>query len=250
MAQVPQVSVVSPVFQSAGNIPVLVSRILYALEPQRITCEIVLVDDGSTDDSWEVIRSLSLVYPQVKGIRLDRNYGQHPAIRVGLSYCCGEQVVIMDCDLQDPPECISALLEKLHDPVEAVFARRIKQYESRSQLFLSRAFYRVLQALTGIPLDGSVANFGAYSRSMIQAVLHAPDDRYFFFPLAIRKCARNCVQVKVPHEPRHSGHSSYTVLSAGKLAFRILSSQTFLHYFYTHRRYAYHIQEITEQTVA
>lgn len=250
MAATPQLSVVSPVYQSAANLPVLVSRILDAVALRRIHCEILLVDDGSTDTGWEVIRSLAQAHPQVKGIRLDRNYGQHSAIRAGLMHATGTLVVVMDCDLQDPPKAIPAFLDALKEDVDAVFARRIKQYDTAWQRTLSHLFYRLLSRLTRIPMDGSVANFGLYRRAVIRAMLDDRSGKYFFFPLNVRRYARRAVQVPVEHARRHAGSSAYDMRRAGALALRILISQSFLYYFYASRSDNFQVSEITEETAA
>lgn len=250
MASTPQLSVVSPVYQSADNLSVLVSRILDALAPTRKTCEILLVDDGSTDSGWEVICALAQTHPQVKGLRLDKNYGQHTAIRAGLMHARGAWIAVMDCDLQDPPEALPVFLDALREDVDAVFTRRIKQYDTAWQRSLSHFFYRLLSRLTQIPMDGSTANFGLYRQSVIRAMLAETSEKYFFFPLSARRHTHHPVQVSVEHARRHAGNSTYDLRRAGALALRILISQSFLHYFYGSRNANFQVIEETEETPA
>lgn len=118
------VSVVSPVFGCQGCLEELVERVLAALRTVRKRGEVLLVDDHSPDGAWERILELAARHPEVRGIRLTRNFGQHYAISAGLENARGAQVVVMDCDLQDAPEEIPRLLAALGGGTEIAFAQR------------------------------------------------------------------------------------------------------------------------------
>ncbi|UOQ76186.1 glycosyltransferase family 2 protein [Hymenobacter sp. 5516J-16] len=105
----PLLSVVSPVYQASAVLDELVRRLEHTLTALPVRYEIILVDDGSADSSWELICRQAARTPCVRGLRLSRNFGQHHAITAGLEQCQGEWVVVMDCDLQDQPEEITRL---------------------------------------------------------------------------------------------------------------------------------------------
>ena len=119
-----KLSVVVPVYGCEESLRDLHARLGKAIEPLTDSYELVLVDDGTTDDSWSVLAELSRVDGRVRAYRLSRNYGQHAAITAGLSMCEGERVVVMDCDLEDPPEEIPRLWSKASEGYDIVFGRR------------------------------------------------------------------------------------------------------------------------------
>src|SRR5262245_56428943 len=108
----PLLSVVTPVYRAEAIVPELVHRICRAVEPMTSDFEVVLVEDGSPDASWNAIAAECRTDPRVKGVRLSRNFGQHAAITAALAHARGDYVVVMDCDLQDDPAFIPALYRK------------------------------------------------------------------------------------------------------------------------------------------
>lgn len=224
MKQKPVISIVSPVFQGADTVSVLAERIIASFSPNGVSIEILLVDDGSSDQSWSIIRTLAQQYPQVRGIKLDKNYGQHTAIFAGLSQCSGEYLVVMDCDLQDPPESIPEMVACCHPDIDAVFARREKSYNTKMRQQFSNIFYLVLSVLTGTKLDASVANFGVYRKSVMDAVITQPP-HFFYLPLIIRKLTKRTVDSAVPHAARFAGTSTYSIRRLLSLAIRVIIAQ-------------------------
>ena len=129
-------SIISPVYNSASTISVLTDEICKSLVAIAGKFEIILVDDGSIDDSWQTIEKSCALNSNIKGIKLDENYGQHEAILAGLEHSTGDWVVVMDCDLQDQPKEIIKLFEKAQQGYDVVLARRTK----RKDHFFSREF--------------------------------------------------------------------------------------------------------------
>ena len=186
----------------------LVRRIRASVEPLTQNYEIVLVDDRSPDDSWDLIQQLAVSDSRIQGIRLSRNFGQHQAITAGLDCSQGEWVVVLDCDLQDQPEEIPALLARAQLGYDLVLARRTNRQDSWSQKMLSRLFYQVLTFLTDTPQDAAVANFGIYHRRVITAVLTMRENiRYF--PTMVRWVGFRRAYLDVAHAERAIGSSSY-----------------------------------------
>ena len=106
------ISIVSPVYNAENIIPELAQRIINSVTKITLDYEIILVEDGGPDNSWEVIEQVAKLNPKIKGIKLSRNFGQHYAITAGLDKCKGDWIVVMDCDLQDRPEEIDLLYKK------------------------------------------------------------------------------------------------------------------------------------------
>jgi glycosyltransferase involved in cell wall biosynthesis len=214
------ISVVSPVYQTEALIPQLVAEL--ETELQRVTSnyEIILVEDGSTDESWRVIEEICRRNKNVRGLRLSRNFGQHYAISAGLSHARGRWVVVMDCDLQDRPSEISKLLKKTEEGYEIVLAHRTLRQDSFLKRASSRLFYGVLGWLTGMKQDPAVANFGVYSHKVIAAINSMPETiRYF--PTMVRWVGFKIATVPVAHAARPHGGSSYSISKLLNLALDI-----------------------------
>lgn len=151
-----ELSVVVPVYNEEDNLTELYQRVVRSLENAVSSYEIVFVDDGSLDASWRVIGELAAHDDRVRGLRFSRNFGHQVAFAAGLDHARGEAVVIMDGDLQDPPEVIPDLLARWREGYEVVYAvRASREGETVFKRLSAWLFYRVLRAVTGveIPLD-------------------------------------------------------------------------------------------------
>jgi len=216
-------SVVSPVYGCEGCLEELADRVYRACNALG-TIEIIFVDDASPDQSWDRIVEISSSRPWVSGLRLSRNFGQHSAISAGVQHARGEWVVVMDCDLQDVPEEIPKLLAKaISDDLDVVFAQRISRRDSLFKRFTSSLFFGILSWLTGVPHDASTANFGAYSRKVIDAVNQMPE-RDRTFPLMVKWVGFRQGTLPVLHAERTVGKSSYSFKRMLKLATGIVLS--------------------------
>jgi glycosyltransferase involved in cell wall biosynthesis len=212
-----KISVVSPVYQAAPIVPRLVSEVSSALENLTDSFEIILVDDRSRDDSWNAIKQECNKSPQVRGLRLSRNFGQHSAITAGLGLAKGDWVVVMDCDLQDRPDQIPTLYRKALEGYDIVFARRRLRRDSRLKRFYSRAFYSVFSYLTETSQDAAIANFGIYHKKVIEAVLDM-DDNIRYFPAMVQWVGFKSTRVDVEHSLRAQGESTYNLRRLLRLA--------------------------------
>lgn len=218
-----QLSIVVPVYGCAGCLETLAERVHAAVAGGFPDYELILVDDASPDQAWPRIVELSARNPHVRGLRLTRNFGQHPAISAGLAEARGAVVVVMDCDLQDRPEEIPALVAALDDGHAVALAHRQQRQDSAGKRFGSWAFYRTLQWLTGVKQDHGTANFGAYSRPVVDAVLRMPESNRFF-PLLVKWSGFTPRVVAVQHEARSEGRSSYSLRRLLRLALDIALS--------------------------
>lgn len=216
-------SVVSPVYGCEGCLEELVHRITAAILPTGMALEILLVNDGSPDGSWQRIVELAGHLPNVRGLRLSRNFGQHYAIAAGIEHARGEWIAVLDCDLQDLPEELPKLLDAALAGNEIVFAQRIDRQDTAFKRLTSYTFYRLLSYLTEVKYDHSIANFGVFSRKVIDTVNRMPEsDR--FFPLMIKWTGFRTATVPVEHAMRQHGTSSYSLRKLIRLALNVVLS--------------------------
>jgi len=207
--QAPQVSVVVPLYWSAATIEALVERVDLVLEEEGLTYEMVVVDDGSGDETWARVQSMLPRFPSLRGIRLTRNFGQQAALGAGLEASTGDWVVTMDADLQDDPAYIPALLEQALIGSDIVLAQWDDPVGALSSRWSSRMFYGVFNRLTGVALPPRTGTYRIMSRRVVDHFLALPDRTEFFggmvawfgFPLSTVSVVR--------HEREH-GESGYS----------------------------------------
>jgi dolichol-phosphate mannosyltransferase len=217
----PHLSIVSPVYQSEGLVKELVKQIVQNVSSITHDFEIVLIEDGSRDESWAKIAESCQTNPQVKGVRLSRNFGQHAAIIAGVNASRGEWVVIMDCDLQDRPEEIVRLYQKAQEGYDIVLAGRTNRQDSFFKRFTSKVFYKILSWLSGTQYDSRVANFGIYHRKIIDSILRMKEKLPYFTAMVNWVGFRKCV-LPVIHAARPEGKSAYNLRRLVKLAINAL----------------------------
>jgi dolichol-phosphate mannosyltransferase len=214
-------SVVVPVFQSEVGLYELIKRlkaVLFSISPD---VELILVDDGSTDGSWELIAKAALEESFIKGIRFSRNFGQHHAIFAGLDMAQGEWVVVMDADLQDLPEEIPMMLTKVRYGYEAVLARRTGRKDSWASKILSTLYYRVFYLMSGIKQDPSIGNFGVYNRKIIDSILKMRENNWYF-PTMVHWVGFNQSTFNVKHGVSTNKRSNYFFRSKFRLGLNTL----------------------------
>lgn len=207
-----EISVVSPVYHGELSVEELVRRVQVACESIVQSYEIILVEDGSPDGSWEKIETLMGSVRGVKGIRLSRNFGQHYAIAAGLARAKGRWVVVMDCDLQDRPEEIPFLYKKALEGFDLVVARRTVRLDSFTKRMFSKVFYWTLSWLTDTEQNSETANFGIYSRKVIDTI-NSLRENFKYFPVMTRWVGFKRVEIEVEHARREHGKSSYKEMS-------------------------------------
>lgn len=207
--QNPLISVVSPVYGAGSLVKALVEANLTALRSITDEFEIILVEDGSPDNSWEEIQKVCEGEKKVRGIKLSRNFGQNYAITAGLNASKGEWVVVMDCDLQDRPEEIIRLYEKASEGYSIVYGRRTVRKDSWVKRLYSAIYHAAMKFLSGQVKDPSVSNFGIYHKSVIQAIL-SMKDHIRYFPIMVEWVGFSKAYVEVSHAERSDGKSAYS----------------------------------------
>jgi dolichol-phosphate mannosyltransferase len=211
-------SVIIPTYKCSDSISELAHRLINSIAPITEDYEILFVNDASPDNDWEVIKILTQNHHRIKGINLSRNFGQHYAITAGLANASGDWIVIMDGDLQDRPEEISNLYNKAQHGYDIVLAQRVLRQDRLVKRLSSALFYKIFSYLTDTRQDGSVANFGIYKKTVIQAVL-SMNDSIKFFPTMLQWVGFNKAFLPVQHDKRTTGNSSYSLGKLFQLAF-------------------------------
>jgi dolichol-phosphate mannosyltransferase len=219
------ISVVIPIFYNEPFIDELVSRLRAVLKDITQDFEIILVNDASPDKSWEVIKRIVAKDPQVTGICLSRNFGQHLAITAGVDHCSGRWLVIMDGDLQDKPEEVIKLYQKAKEGYDVVFARRRERKDGFLKKISSKFFYGILNRFTDGGADPMVANFGIYSRK-VTVYFRSMRERHRLFPVFIQWLGFKTGYVQVEHGQRPDGLSAYTFSKRLKLALETIVSMS------------------------
>lgn len=213
----PHISVVIPVYKAEACLFELYSRLVRSLETLTHDFEIIMVEDCGGDGSWAIITELARKDSRVKGIQFSRNFGQHYAITAGVDRASGEWVVVMDCDLQDQPEEIPKLYAKALEGYDKVFARRYARKDSFLKKLSSKLFFMVFDYFTESDTDNTVANFGVYSKKVIDN-FRKMREQSRSFPLFVKWLGFNVAYVNVEHAERYAGESSYTFSKMMNLA--------------------------------
>ncbi len=166
-----KVSIVAPVYNEVAILPELHQRVSAVMEAMGEPWELILVDDGSTDGSTEAIRTLAMENEAVKPVIFARNFGHQIAVTAGLDYSQGEAVVIIDADLQDPPEVIPQLVEKWREGYEVVYAVRAeREGETRFKEFTASLFYRIIRSITDVEIPVDTGDFRLVDRKVVEAL--------------------------------------------------------------------------------
>jgi polyisoprenyl-phosphate glycosyltransferase len=223
----PALSVVIPVFNEQENIPVLYPRLVAVLEKIEPSFEIIFVDDGSRDQSLPMLNKLAAQDARVTVVQLARNFGHQVAISAGLDYAHGRAVIVMDADLQDPPEVLPQFIAKWregHDVVYAVREHRKEEWFKRSAY---AAFYRLLQRVANVDIPIDSGDFCIMDRRVVDLLVQMPERNRFV--RGIRSWV-GLDQVGLPYErgARYAGRPKYTYTRLIYLALDGLVSFSFL----------------------
>ena len=224
MIQGPEVSIVIPVYNEELNLPELVDRCIKACDQLPQTYEILLVDDGSKDRSAELIEEAVSKHPgKIIGILLSTNFGQHAAVTAGLSKARGKYMITLDADLQNPPEEIHKLVEKLVEGYDVVGSIRENRKDTFFRKIASKTVNLMVRKLTrGKTMTDYGCMLRGYSRPVVNAILDCHEQGKFI-PMLAMSFARRSVEVMVKHAERAAGESKYSVWKLIALQYDLLT---------------------------
>jgi dolichol-phosphate mannosyltransferase len=220
----PIYSIIAPIFNESGNIPDLYIRLRDVLDSTGESWELILIDDGSTDDSADLIRDYANQDARVKPVLFARNFGHQIAVTAGLDYSRGGAVVIIDSDLQDPPEVILDLITKWKEGYEVVYAvREEREGESWFKLFTAALFYRVISSITDVNIPMDAGDFRLLDRKVVDVLNQMREKHRFLRGMSSWVGFR---QTGVPYRrvARQVGETKYPFRKMFRLAINAITS--------------------------
>jgi undecaprenyl-phosphate 4-deoxy-4-formamido-L-arabinose transferase len=215
----PDLSVVVTLLNEQASVEELYRRTITSLDGTSF--ELILVDDGSSDGTWDAVSALHAADPRVRAVRFKRNFGQHPAMHAGLSRARGGIVVTMDGDLQNEPEDIPKLVAVVEAGADVASGRRVSRNDSWGRTLPSRLINGMLRRFTGVTISDFGCAFNAYRREAVEPMLPAIGKQKFTKALVLSGGA-SVVEVDVGHAAR-SGGSRYSPLRLTRLALHVLA---------------------------
>jgi undecaprenyl-phosphate 4-deoxy-4-formamido-L-arabinose transferase len=219
----PRLSIVIPVYNEEAVLPTLFRRLYASLDALGTSYEIVFVNDGSKDRSVALLREQFAQRPrQTRVVLFHANFGQHSAIMAGFSYARGEYVITLDADLQNPPEEIGKLVEKLEAGYDYVGTIRQQRQDVLWRRVFSRAINKLRERITPVRITDQGCMMRGYARSVVTALNHTREINTFIPALAALYAMRP-IEVPIAHEERHAGQSKYSMYSLIRLNFDLIT---------------------------
>jgi undecaprenyl-phosphate 4-deoxy-4-formamido-L-arabinose transferase len=219
----PEISVVIPVFNEEDNLRELGDRLLRTLTGMNRPFEIIFVDDGSTDRSWELLTDLNRQYPHaVRALQFHRNFGQHQAIFAGFQASRGQVMVTLDADLQNPPEEIPRLVAKLEEGYDTVGGWREHRQDSLFRKLPSQLVNYVMSRVTGVRLRDYGCMLRAYRREVVDSINQCQESSSFI-PALANLFAHRVAEIPVGHAERERGQSKYSIIKLLRLNFDLMT---------------------------
>jgi undecaprenyl-phosphate 4-deoxy-4-formamido-L-arabinose transferase len=217
------ISLVIPVYNEESNLPVLMGRIRPVMEKMGKPYEIILVDDGSSDNSLSILKSFA-TQPDIKVVELARNYGQHAAILSGFSTAKGDMIITLDADLQNPPEEIPNLVKVMEEgDYDVVGTVRRERRDTIFRTFPSKMMNVIARKITKCNMTDWGCMLRAYRRSVVERMVHC-HEQSAFIPALATYFAKRVTEIEVSHEERQAGESRYSWRKLINLQFDLVSS--------------------------
>lgn len=222
--KLPTFTIIAPIYNELENLPELYSRTREVMEKTNEPWELILVDDGSSDGSTQLIRKLAENDPRVRPVIFARNFGHQIAVTAGLDYARGDAVVIIDADLQDPPEVILALIDKWREGYEVVYAvREEREGETWFKEFTASLFYRVIYRITDVNIPLDTGDFRLMDRKVVE-VMKQMREKHRFLRGMSAWVGFNQVGVGYKRHARFAGETKYPLKKMLKLALNAVTS--------------------------
>jgi dolichol-phosphate mannosyltransferase len=214
---VQKISVIVPCFNEEAVLPQLFQRLGTAAATWGVDYEVIGVDDGSRDRTWQLLKQQHTADPRWRGLSFARNFGHQTAVSAGLFHATGDAVIIIDADLQDPPEEVARLLAKWREGFEVVFATRKKRRDPLVKRMLAWGFYRLLEKLTPLPMARDAGDFCLLDKKVV-AVMNALPERSRYLRGLRTWCGFRQTSVEFDRAERAAGEPQYTFKKSFKLA--------------------------------
>ena len=217
MTRPQKISVIVPCYNEAAVLPALFERLATVTATWDADYEIICVDDGSRDRTWEILKSQNTKNMCWRGLSFARNFGHQTAVSAGLHFATGDCAVVIDADLQDPPEEISRLLAKWREGYEVVFATRKQRKDPLVKRILAWGFYRLLQKMTPLPMARDAGDFCLLDKKVVDVMNTLPERSRYLRGLRTW-CGFRQASVEFDRRQRAAGVPQYTFNKSFKLA--------------------------------
>jgi undecaprenyl-phosphate 4-deoxy-4-formamido-L-arabinose transferase len=221
------VSIVIPVYNESANLRALWSRLQPVLNGLGRACEVIFIDDGSRDDSLDLLRKFAADDVRLRVVELARNFGQHSALLAGFRNCRGEIIVTLDADLQNPPEEIPKLIEAIDAGNDVVGGWREERQDRAYRRVASRLQNRLTSMIVGVPMHDYGCMLRAYRRHIIDTVVEC-DEKAAFVPALANTFAKRVAEIPVGHAERAGGESKYNLFSLAHLSLNLITGFSLL----------------------
>jgi len=203
-------SVIIPIYNEELNISLLHSRLKKVIDSLNVSWEFIFINDGSKDNSLILIKELAKNDQRIKYISFSRNFGHQVAVTAGLDACVGDSVVIIDADLQDPPELITDLYNKFREGYDVVYARRkARKGESIMKKITAKIFYRILKSITSVNIPVDTGDFRIISRKIVDILKQMPE-KHKYLRGQISWAGYNQTFIEYNRDERNAGKTGYT----------------------------------------
>ena len=214
----PVFTIIAPIFNELENLPLLYARVREELDKTEQTWELIMVDDGSRDGSTEVIRKLAASDERVRPVIFARNFGHQIAVSAGLDYSRGDAVIIIDSDLQDPPEVIGELIAKWREGFEVVYAVRTeREGETKFKTQTAALFYRMIDRITDVKIPLDTGDFRLMDRKVVNVMVSMREHNRFLRGMSAWTGFRQ-IGVGYKRKARHAGVTKYPLKKMLRLA--------------------------------
>jgi len=224
----PELSVVIPAYNEQDNVEPMYERLVAALEGEVEGLEIVFVDDGSKDETWLRVSELAAADPRVVALRFARNFGHQAALTAGVDSARGRAVVIIDADLQDPPEVIPELIARWREGFEVVYAQReVREGETWFKRITASVFYRLLRSITNVDIPVDTGDFRLMGPKALTAFRAFPERNRFIRGL-VSWIGFDQTAVRYQRRARHAGDTKYPLRKMARFALDGITSFSFL----------------------
>ena len=220
----PKLTVVVPAYNESDVLPIFHKRLCDVLNTLSLQCDVLFIDDGSADDTWAIMQSLAAADSRVGALKLSRNFGKEIALTAGLDHVDADAAVVIDADLQDPPELIPELIAQWQAGYDVVYATRsARTGESGFKRFTAAAFYRTMEMLSDVPVPRDTGDFRLLSRRALKALAQLRERQRFmkglFAWIGYRQTA-----VRYLREPRQAGKTKWNYWRLAQFAIEGITS--------------------------
>lgn len=214
----PFLTILSPCYRDEANVPELHRRLTVVCQSLGLPYEILLVDDGSPDDTWRAIQKVAAEDPRVVGIKLSRNHGHQLAVTAGLTRVRGERVLIIDSDLQDPPELLPEMMKLMDEGADNVYGQRLsRKGVPLWKRIAYKNYYRLLSFLAGCDIPPDTGDFRLISRKIVNLINQMPEHHRFLRGM-ISWVGFKQVPIRYHRDARFAGESGYTLSKLFRIA--------------------------------